>query len=190
MNDLTNALDTTEYHDDGRVYLRKLTPEDVTDRYLSWFRDPIVTEYLDARNLSRDDVVSYMVDGHASGLHIMYGIFDCETRTHIGNVKIGPIVWRHETGGVVTFIGERTYWGKGYAREAIKIGTRLAFEQLNLRKLTDGVAEGNTGSVKAYTAAGWVVEAQLKGHHLIDGDPRDRIVISCFNPKFFPDTAG
>ncbi|MGB0853558.1 MAG: GNAT family N-acetyltransferase [Pikeienuella sp.] len=186
MNTLTAAADTTKYHDDGRVYLRKLTPDDVTDTYLGWFKDPIVTEYLDAKNLSRTDVVDYMVDGHNGGVHIMYGIFDRENDRQIGNVKIGPIVWRHGTAGLVTFIGERDYWGKGYAREAIKIGTRLAFDQLDLRKLSDGVAEGNTGSTKAYTAAGWVVEARMKGHHLIDGDPRDRIVISCFNPKFFP----
>lgn len=186
MNAKTAAPDTTRYHDDGRVYLRKLTPDDVTDRYLGWFRDPVVTEYLDAKNLTRTDVVDYMVGGHESGLHVMYGIFDRGTDRQIGNVKIGPIVWRHGTGGLVTFIGEREYWGKGYAREAIRIGARLAFDQLDLRKLSDGVAGGNEGSVKAYTAAGWVVEARMKGHHLIDGDPRDRIVISCFNPKYFP----
>lgn len=173
--------------DGGRVYLRQLCPEDVGETYLSWFRDPVVTEYLDARDLTRQDVINYMVSGHDSGLHIMYGIFAKDKDCHIGNIKVGPINWKHGTGGLVTFIGNRSYWGQGIAREAIRIGNRLAFNLHGLRKLSDGVADGNVGSLKAYTAAGWTVEARMKGHHVINGEPRDRIVISCFNPKFFPD---
>lgn len=178
---------TDEVHDDGgRVYLRQLTPEDATEIYLSWFRDPVVTEYLEARNLTRKDVVDYMVGGRESGLHVMFGIIAKDSGRHIGNVKIGPINWKHGTGGLVTFIGEGDYWGRGIAREAIRIGIRLAFDVYGLRKLADGVLEGNEGSVKAYSAAGFVIEGRLKGQYLVDGEARDRIAISCFNPKFFP----
>lgn len=175
------------YDDGGRVYLRQLTPRDINETYLSWFRDPDVTHFLDARNLTYDDVASYMVEGRESGLHVMYGIIAKDTDKHIGNVKIGPINWKHGTAGLVTFIGEKNYWGKGIAREAIKIGIRLAFDLHGLRKLSDGVAEGNIGSEKAYCAAGFIVEGRMTGHHLINGEARDRIVISCFNPKYFPD---
>lgn len=184
-NEITRVPDPRKHHDGGRVYLRKLVPEDITETYLSWFRDPVVTEYLDARNLTYDDVVTYMVEGHESGLHAMYGIFLFDDDRHIGNVKVGPIAWKHGTSGLVTFIGDRSCWGKGIAREAIRIGTRLAFDLYDLRKLSDGVADGNFGSLKAYQAAGWVIEGRMKGHHIINGDARDRIVISCFNPKYF-----
>lgn len=172
---------------DEHVFLRLLTAEDVTPDYLAWFRDPIVTEYLDAKNLTQEDVERYIEGGHASGLHAMYGIFDVQTQNHIGNIKIGPINWAHGTAGLVTVIGDRNYWGKGIARSAIKTAIPIAFEHLGLRKLSDGVADGNQGSLKAYTAAGFVHEATMKGHHLIDGRAKDRLVISCFNPKFFPD---
>lgn len=182
-----NIDETTQFSDNGRVYLRKLNPDDINQNYLDWFRDSVVTEYLDAKNLTYQEVVDYMVEGHQSGLHVMLGIFCKDGDKHIGNVKIGPINWKHGTSGLVTFIGERQYWGQGIAREAVSIGTRVAFDVLGLRKLSDGVADGNGGSVKAYTAAGWCIEATMRGHHLIDGDPRDRIVISCFNPIFFPE---
>lgn len=186
MSNATTRDDDPHKHDDGgRIYLRKLVPEDIGETYLGWFRDSVVTEYLDARNLTREDVVSYMLEGHATGLHAMYGIFLVGEDRHIGNVKVGPISWKHGTGGLVTFIGDRSCWGKGIAREAIRIGTRLAFDLHGLRKLHDGVADGNIGSLKAYQAAGWIVEARMRGQHLVNGIARDRIVISCFNPKYF-----
>ncbi|HRC59447.1 MAG TPA: GNAT family protein [Candidatus Propionivibrio aalborgensis] len=187
MSNVTTLQDDPRQHGDGgRIYLRKLVPDDVGEAYLGWFRDPIVTEYLDSRNLSREDVVSYMTEGHASGLHAMYGIFVAGTDQHIGNVKVGPIAWKHGTGGLVTFIGERDFWGKGIAREAVRIGTRLAFDIHGLRKLHDGVADGNIGSLKAYQAAGWIVEARMRGQHIVNDNVRDRIVISAFNPRYFP----
>ena len=62
-------------HDDGGwVYLRQLTLEDVTNTYLPWFRDSVVTEYCETRNLNRKDVVDYMVSGRIVGVHVMFGI--------------------------------------------------------------------------------------------------------------------
>ena len=46
--------------DDGSIYLRPLVESDVTERYLSWFRDDVATRYLEAKNLSKDDVIEYL----------------------------------------------------------------------------------------------------------------------------------
>lgn len=175
-----------EYGDGGRIFLRRLTPDDVADSYIEWFRDEIVTEFLDSRQLSRDDIIAYIVDGARNRQHFMYGIFDAASRSHIGNVKIGPIQWQHRVSDLVCVIGERRFWGQGLAKEAIALGNRIAFDVHGMRKLSGGIAAGNIGSVKAYTGADWVIEATLKGHHLINGEPHDRIVVSCFNPAFFP----
>lgn len=37
----------TIYNDGGRVYLRRLTADDVNQDYLDWFEDAAVTEFLD-----------------------------------------------------------------------------------------------------------------------------------------------
>lgn len=174
------------YEAGGRVYLRRLTPDDVTDTYLSWFRDSVVTEFLTARNLSRNDVVAYIIDGAAHKQHFMYGIFDADADTHIGNIKVGPISWRDRVSDLPCVIGRRECWGKGLAKEAIRLGSRVAFEVYDMRKLSAGVASENIGSIKAYTGAGWVIEATMKGQHLVNGAPQDRVVIGCFNPKYFP----
>ena len=170
---------------ENRIALRPLTENDIGDDYVSWFSDALVTEFLDSSKFTRDDAIAYLEHGRATNTYYMYAVIDIESDVHIGNVKIGPINWLHMTSDLITVIGRREYWGKGYAVEAIKAGNKIAFETYKIRKLCGGIADGNEGSVKAYTRAGWVVEARLKGHHLINGTPRDRIVVSYFNPAFF-----
>lgn len=176
--------------DGFRVLLRPMTEDDVTEEYISWFQDTVVTEYLDSRGITVADAREYLRSGRESRSYFMYAVIDKDSGLHIGNVKLGPISWMHGTSDLVTVIGRREFWGKGLATEAISLGNRIAFEEYGIRKLSGGIADGNIGSVKAYTKAGWVVEARLAGHHLIDGEPRDRIVVSCFNPAFFPDQTG
>lgn len=182
--------DSHRFSDGGRIYLRLLTEADVNETYLEWFRDSVVTEFLDAKNLTYTEVVNYMVDGAKAEIHFMYGIFDIETDDHIGNIKIGPVQWNHKVSDLICVIGRREYWGKGLAKEAIRLGNRIAWEVYDMRKVSGGIASANVGSIKAYTGADWVIEATMKGHHLINNEPQDRVVVSCFNPKYFPDLYG
>lgn len=170
------------------TYLRSLQAEDFTERYLAWFRDPEVTRYLDAKNITREDAVAHLEEGKQGNTWYIYAICEAANDRHIGNLKIGPIHSRYLVSDLVTVIGERDAWGKGYAREAIKLGIKIAFEELNLRKLSASIDSRNIGSLKAYTAAGFAVEATLKDQcmDLSSGEAilSDMIYIACFNPAF------
>ena len=174
------------YEAGGRIYLRRLTEQDVNQQYIDWFQDEVVTEFLDSRSLSMESVINYINTGAATRQHFMYGVFDMATGCHIGNVKIGPIQWNHLVSDLVCVIGAREFWGQGLAKEAIRLGNSVAFDVYGMRKVSGGIASGNVGSIKAYTGADWVIEAIMRGHHLINGVPQDRVVVSCFNPKYFP----
>ncbi|WP_084062771.1 GNAT family N-acetyltransferase [Arenimonas malthae] len=181
-------LDESKIYDDGgRIYLRLLRESDIGDQYESWFRDELVTEFLDSKRITRQDAIEHLRAGRESNSYFMLAVMHKADSRHIGNVKLGPIQWRHSVSDLSTVIGDRRYWGVGLATEAVSVGTRIAFDTLNLRKLSAGIVHQNVGSIKAYTRAGWVVEGRLRGHHLINGEPQDRIVVSCFNPAFFSD---
>jgi len=169
------------------ISLRPLTPDDITDTYLSWFKDTVVTQFLEARDITREEAISFMEHGREEGIRFMYAICEAATGKHIGNLKLGDI--NRETGvsDLVTVIGDRSAWGKGYATEAIKQGMALAFDEHDLRKLSGAIYEHNTGSVKAYLRAGWVIEGALHGHIVRDGRVQDRILVSAFNPRYFPE---
>jgi [ribosomal protein S5]-alanine N-acetyltransferase len=172
--------------DTSRVYLRPMTADDVTDRYIAWFRDSKVVEFLDSSHFEKQDTIEYLRVGYETRGYFMNAVIDRASGLHIGNVKIGPINWKHRFSDLITVIGDRAFWGKGYATEAIRAGIALAFDQHDLRKLSAGVSSDNIGSLKAYTRAGFVVEGKLTGQFLIGDTVQDRIEIGCFNPKYFP----
>ncbi|MBN2569188.1 MAG: GNAT family N-acetyltransferase, partial [Deltaproteobacteria bacterium] len=117
--------------------------------------------------------------------YYMYAVMSKGDSKHIGNLKVGPIDWKHRTSDLVMVIGDRDYWGKGLATEAIKLGNRIAFEIHDLRKLSGGMYSDNIASIKCYLKADWIVEAVLQGHYILNGKILDRICVSCFNPKYF-----
>lgn len=168
-----------------RLYLRELVEADINDNYLNWFKDEKVISFLEAKNLTRESVLEYMNYGITTGTYFMYAICDKQNDKHIGNVKVGNIDLKHNISDLVTVIGDTNYWGKGLGTEIIKLGNQVAFEKHNIRKLTGGMYEDNIGSIKAYTRAGWVIEARFVGHYQLNGKIMDRVAVSCFNPKYF-----
>ena len=171
----------------GPVYLRALAENDIDGRYVAWFADPEVTKFLEARDISRQDAIANLRHGNRSRLFFMHAICLAEDDRHIGNLKIGPIDRKHMTSDMVTVIGDRTAWGKGYAREAIHVGIKLAFEEHNIRKLSASIDSANVGSIKAYSAAGFEIETRLKDQFMLDGALTDKVYVACFNSEFRPD---
>jgi ribosomal-protein-alanine N-acetyltransferase len=156
--------------------LRLLKKTDVTERYLSWFKDEKVTLFLDAKNITKQEAIDYIDRPE----HFLYAM--CVDGVHIGNLKVGPISFRDMVSDLVVMIGDRDYWGKGLATEFIKMGNDIAFNKHGIRKLAGGMPGNHYGSIKAYTRAGWYEEARLKEHYIIDGNPQDRVCVCIFNP--------
>ncbi len=177
--------DEKTYDLGGDIFLKELRVEDINNSYLGWFKDEQVTEFLDAKNISKEDAVNHLLKGIETKSYYMYAIIAKDSWLHIGNVKIGPINWQHLVADLPVIIGLPSYWGKGLASEAIKIGNHISFNVFGLRKLSGAIASGNVGSIKAYTKGNWIIEGKLKDHLLINGVAQDKVMVSCFNPVFF-----
>jgi [ribosomal protein S5]-alanine N-acetyltransferase len=152
-----------------RVSLRPVTIDDCTMRYVEWLRDPEVNRYLESRWIDQtlDSVRAFVEAAGKDGSSHLLAIIDNATVMHIGNIKIGPVIARHQCADISYFIGERTFWGRGYATEAIRLASRFGFEQLDLHRLQAGLYAGNVGSARALEKAGYareaVFERQLAG---------------------------
>ncbi|GIV28437.1 MAG: N-acetyltransferase [Bacteroidia bacterium] len=173
-----------------RIYLRELTHDDVNEEYLSWFRDNEVTSFLevDGKSLTKKIVEDYIDEGKRTGTYYMYAICLVENNKHIGNLKVGPINKKHNVSDLVCVIGDKNYWGKGLATEAISLGNQLAFEKYGIRKLHGQIYSDNIGSIKAYCKAGWIIEGVIKNRYVVNGKYLDQILVSCHNPKYFEST--
>jgi RimJ/RimL family protein N-acetyltransferase len=153
----------------SRIYLREVRPEDVNDHYYQWLNDPEVTRYLETRFIpqSKQQISAFVQQKDGNRDDILLAICDRTTGQHIGNIKLGPINWYHRRGDISLFIGEKSYWGKGIAGEAIGLVLEFAFNTLNLNKLAAGAYTCNKGSVKAFLRHGFKIEGQLEEHVLV-----------------------
>ena len=170
-----------------KLYLRTLTHNDINDNYLSWFKDGEVTSFLEVNGnkLTKQMVTDYIDEGIKTESYYMYAICTIENDLHIGNLKVGPINRKHHVADLVCVIGDKRFWGKGLATQAIALGNKLAFEKYQIRKLHGQIYADNIGSIKAYCKAGWIIEGVIEGRYLVNGKPMDQILVSCNNPMFF-----
>lgn len=153
-----------------RIHLRQLSAADATERYASWLNDPVVNRFLEARYLhhTAETCRSFIESINADSTSYLFGIFTNDGCVHIGNIKLGPIDARYGSGQLGLFIGEREFWGAGYATEAITRIAQHAFEDLDLFRLEAGCYEDNLGSLRAFLKSGFTVEGFYRKKFLID----------------------
>jgi [ribosomal protein S5]-alanine N-acetyltransferase len=169
------------------VTLRPLEEDDIDERYVAWFRDPEVTRFLDAQGISLEDALEYLREGRRTGRYRQLAI--CVDGTHVGNVKIGPIQARHGVSDLVTVVGSRAHWGRGVASAAIRLAVGIAFDGMELRKLSASIDSLNAGSLAAYIRAGFAIEGRLPQqfiHRAPDGSIKysDKIHVGIFNQRY------
>jgi ribosomal-protein-alanine N-acetyltransferase len=170
-----------------RLELVEFSKELLTDDELKWFDNPDLMRFYtnSKRKISKIDLVKSIEEGIKTETSYTYFVRFKNTDKLIGTIKLGPILKAHKISDLVALIGERGDFGKGIGTEAIRLGTRLAFEKFDLRKLFGGMYESNVASIKAYTRAGWIVEGILHGHYFNNGENENRILVGSFNPKYF-----
>jgi RimJ/RimL family protein N-acetyltransferase len=74
-------------------------------------------------------------------------------------------------------IGEKSYWGKGYGREAITLLIEYGFRYRNFRRLWLEVNASNERAIRAYLACGFVKEGLLREHVWSDGRYDDLVLM-------------
>lgn len=146
----------------NRLYLRPLTPDDASDRYIQWLNDPVVNRYLETKSSSTDELRRYISDKQANPTCIFFGIFLKEDNRHIGNIKLDPVDLLKNEATIGILIGDRIWWGKGICTEVINEVVRFAFSEIYLKTLVLGVLSENTAAISCYKKAGFTIETTEK----------------------------
>lgn len=161
------------------IELFLLDPTHVTASYVSWLNNPLVNRFLESRfNVhtieSTQDFVAQCLE---SDTNILFGIrAKLLGNVHVGNIKLGPIDYRHGRGEIGILIGEPAAWGKGIASQAITQICEIARVDLTLRKITAGIYETNIGSIKAFQKVGFEIEGRRREHYIFEGKTEDLIL--------------
>jgi len=81
-------------------------------------------------------------------------------------------------------LGDKSEWGKGYAKEASIAVFNHCFNRLNLRKITMGAVQENIASIKLYEKIGFKQEGLFKKHAFYDGEFRNSIKMALFKDDY------
>ena len=171
------------YIDGKKVFLREVRQSDVKQYYYQWMNDPEINQYLETRFVpqSLDNIVRFVESKDGDQNEIFLAICWKENEQHIGNIKLGPINWVHRFGEISLFVGDKNYWGKNIATEAIQLMTDYAFNTLNLHRVSAGCYSNNKGSAKAFQKAGFCIEGSCKEHFFSQGRYVDKILLGKVN---------
>lgn len=167
----------TEVIDGNNIDLRILTEEHATEKYANWLNDKEVNKYLETRSVTIHELVKYIAEKNASDEALLLGIFWKEGDVHIGNLKLEPIDYQKKKATLGIVIGEKEYWGKGVATEAINLITNYAFTILKLNEVALGVISENKSAIHVYEKCGYEIVRTEPNAINHDGEHFDRVVM-------------
>jgi RimJ/RimL family protein N-acetyltransferase len=84
-----------------------------------------------------------------------YSIIDMERNELIGNCGFLGIDHINQTAEIGIFIGNKTFWNKGYGKEALSLLIDYGFKALNFHNIMLRVYENNKGAVRCYEKIGF-----------------------------------
>lgn len=168
------------------VYLKYFTAEHLNDpRYLAWLRDYDVMktvgrdEYIE-RQIEFKEVKEYVKNIWSNDNIVFFALCHKKDNLFIGTVKINIVNPRTKEADIGIMIGEKKYWGRGLATEAIKTVCKYCFEVLKLRRLVSGCMAVNIAMVKTFKRSGFVQEGLFRKKDLFEGGYIDHVYFSCF----------
>ena len=169
-----------------RMYLRPLEEGDLTDEYRSWLNDPDVTRYMRTGKwpVTPASLRRYWERFQTSTTDIVFAMVVQENDRFIGTVALNNIDWIYRTADTGIMIGNKEFWGKGYAFEAWSLLMEYAFTGLDLRKVVAGAAPGNAASVRALEKLGLQREGVLRQHALVYGTYIDSFLFGLLRNDF------
>jgi RimJ/RimL family protein N-acetyltransferase len=145
------------------VYFKKLigkkcylSPIDTNDaeKYTEWLNDMelLVDLQLYSSIISVENEKAFL--SNLSKDHT-YSIVDLETEQLIGNCGFMEIDHINQTAEIGIFIGNKTFWNKGYGTEALSLLIDYGFKALNLHNIMLKVYDFNKRAIKCYEKTGF-----------------------------------
>lgn len=143
-----------------KMYLRNLKKEDVYKNYIHWFDDKQVCKMNSHHRFpnSEEDMIKYIEDSNSSEYKLVMAVIAKQDKIHIGNVSLQNINYINRSAEFAIIIGERDYWGKGYAKECGELMIEHGFSTLNLHRVYCGTFSENIGMQNLAKSLGFIKE--------------------------------
>ena len=130
----------------SNIQLKELNSQLVSDRYVEWMNDFQITKLTEQRFFkhTKKTIIEFVNEKKYSKNEYLFGIFYVnEKKTHIGNIKLGPINYHHKFAEISYLIGDLRFQNKGLATKAIEQVLVLAKKKYKLKKIIASLYSNN-----------------------------------------------
>ncbi|HEY9187577.1 MAG TPA: GNAT family protein [Ignavibacteria bacterium] len=165
----------------NKCYLSPIDRADV-EEFTKWVNDLEVTRTLSIFNLNINYDVELDIIDKISKDH-NYSIIDIKNDKLIGIVGLSNIDYLHRTAEIGIFIGDKSYWNKGYGEEAMKLLLKYSFSYLNLRNVMLRVYSYNHSAIKCYEKIGFKMIGKRRNAIQFDMKEHDIIFMDILNDE-------
>lgn len=102
----------------------------------------------------------------------------------VGEINIQLADPKHGTFALGIGLGERSAWGKGYAKEAVVLILRFMFMERRYQKCNVGIYAFNDRSLALFRRLGFVEEGCLRRNYFANGRYHDEIALGLLREEF------
>ncbi len=161
-----------------RVRLTALTKDDLP-AFSAWYDDAGFSRLLDAvpaAPRSQEQWQKWLEESEEAKDSFTFAIRPVGKGTLIGYLVLDGILWNQQSGWISIGLGDRDEWGQGYGFEAMQLGLKFAFHELNLHRVQLTVFSYNERAISLYRKLGFTQEGVFREHLQRDGQRFDMIL--------------
>lgn len=161
-----------------RVYLRAFEPDDYKTT-IKWRKDDVIWDMLGGTKyfVSEAYEKQWIENTIFNSKDVKLAVCLDENDKHIGNVYMTNINEINRSCVSHVLIGEKEYWGHGYAREALLLAIDYMFNERNIHRIQANVLVSNVASLKMHEKCGYKLEGTLREAVYKNGKYQDQWVL-------------
>ena len=159
------------------MFLRTLCLKDADGPYVSWFNDEEVCQHNQHHVFAyyKKQAKEYIRKSIASRSELVLAITTKKGAKHIGNIALQRIDLLSRNAMFSIIVGDKDYWGKGYAKEAVKLILEHGFSQMNLHRIYCATTADNVPMQKLALSVGMKKEGRRRDAAFKAGNYKDVI---------------
>lgn len=167
-----------------RVYLRAFEPDDYKTT-IKWRKDDVIWDMLGGTKyfVSEAYEKQWIENTIFNSKDVKLAVCLDENDKHIGNVYMTNINEINRSCVSHVLIGEKEYWGHGYAREALQLAIDYMFNERNIHRIQANVLVSNVASLNMHEKCGYKLEGTLREAVYKNGKYQDQYVLALVKNK-------
>lgn len=169
-----------------RVYLRALEPDDYKVS-IQWRKDDEIWSMLGGPKyfVSEEYEKKWVEDTIFGSRDVKLAVCLVGTDKYIGNVYMTDIDNINRSCHSHVLIGDKAYWGQGYAREALLLAIDYMFNERNMHRIQAHVLASNVASLRMHEKCGYKLEGTLREAVFKNGRYQDQCVLALVREDIF-----